>query len=156
MIEKKVVKQQVDIPIKPKLPGYEISIDDLNKQIVRVHLYKGKISALDLYESGKIIMFNLKIQFTGNLSKYIPIDASAAKETIETVDIDLEFLELFFRKTETQSSIRAMFSPLVNKYHGVLIGQKVGTITLSYAKFTEFVNYIQYLSYAPFINDGKM
>jgi len=156
MSERNVVRKQVNIPIKPSTPGYEVSIDHLNRQSVKVHLYKGKVSALDLYETGKTLMFRLRIQFMGNLAKHIPIDASAAKETVETVDIDLEFLEVFFRKSETQQAIRTMFAPLVDKYQGVSIGQRVGTITLSYEKFTEFVNYIQYLSYAPFTKEVKL
>ena len=136
MTERNVVKEQVNLKVKPKPLGYEITLDQLNTQLVTVHLYKGKVSALDTFETGKTIMFRLKIQFKGNLAKYIPIDAAAAKETIETVDIDLEFLEVFFKKTETTQSIRSMFAPLVDKYHGVLIGQRVGAITFSYKKFT--------------------
>ena len=153
-----ITKKQVNIKIKPppKDPGFEITHDHRENQLVLLHLYKGKVSALDLYESGKTIMFRLKIQFVGNLAKYIPIDAVTAKETIETVDIDLELLEVFFKKRESAQSIRAMFSPLVDKYPGVNIGQLVGTLKVNYGIFTEFVNFIQFLSYEPFRKDVKV
>jgi hypothetical protein len=146
-------KKVVDIKIKPKPLGYEVSHDERDSQIVNLHLFKGKVSALDLFESGRTLMFRVKIQFAGNLAKYLPIDAAAAKETIETVDLDIELLEVFFKKKQSAQAVRAMFAPLVDKYPGVQIGQFIGSIRLEYGIFTEFVNFIQYLSYAPMEGD---
>lgn len=155
-MERQVQKKTINLSVKAKDPGYEITQDHLDNQLVILHFYKGKISALDLYESGRTLMFRLKIQFTGNLAKYIPIDAVAAKETIETIDLDLELLEIFFKKRETSQAVRSMFSPMVDKYQGVKIGERVGDIKLPYGVFTEFVNFIQHLAYAPFGKEVKL
>lgn len=156
MEDKKVNYQSVDVKIKPKPLGYEIKQDDLNNQFVNIHLFKGKVSALDLVERGKTVMFRIKIQFTGNLATYLPIDAAAAKETIETIDLDLELLEVFFKKKETSQAVRAMFSPMVEKYSSFKIGQKLGTIKVTYDIFNEFVVFIRYLSYAPLTEKVKL
>jgi len=120
-------REQVNLKIAPppKDIGYEITHDDRQSQIVELYFYKGKVSALDLFETGRTLMFRVKIKFTGNLAKYIPIDAVAAKETIETVDIDLELLEVFFKRKQSAQSTRIMFAPLVDKYPSLAIGQLV-------------------------------
>jgi len=158
MEERQVQRKKVDIKVKPqpKTPGFEIKQDTFDREYVILHLYKGKVSALDLYEKGKTIMFRVRIQFTGDLAKYLPIDASAAKETVETIDLDLELMEVFFKKKESSQAVRNMFSPMVEKYPVSKVGQELGTVKINYAIFTEFVAFIQYLSYAPFSGDVKI
>ena len=154
MQEKKVVREEVNVTIKAPELGYEVSLDDLNKKVVNVHLYKGKCSAQDVFELERTIMFRLKIQFVGNLAKYIPIDAAAARETVETIDLDLDLLELFFCKKETSKTVKIKFGPIVDKYLASAVGKHIGTLTMSYEEFTELVVFIRYLSYASFSNDN--
>lgn len=154
--KKDVQYEQVDVKIPVPELGYEITLDDINNKIVKLHLYKGKTSAQDIFELGRVIMFRVKIQFVGDLSKYLPIDAAAARETIETVDLDLDLLEIFFKKKQKTQAVKRMFSSMVDTYMGVSVGHKVGTITMSYKNFSEFVVFIRYLSFASFDNNMSL
>lgn len=130
--------------------GYNVTIDELNKRTVEIFLYKGKMSAIDSVTLERTIMLRVKIKFKGDLAKFVPIDASAAKETVETIDIDLGLLEIFFKRKEKSQKVQHMFSPIVDKHMGAKIGEHVGTIAVNYRVFTELVTFLEYLAYQPF------
>jgi hypothetical protein len=119
------------------------------KESVIMNLYKGQ----SYLEPSKLIsqpvMFRVRVQFVGDLAKYLPVDSAAAKEVIETVDIHYELMEYFFSRRSTRSEVKAKLHPLVDQYFAKNIGDRVGTIEMGHSDFAEFVSFMRYLCYEP-------
>jgi hypothetical protein len=154
----KVQHEVIDI----KLPsesgvGYRIELDKLNNKKVNIRFFKGiSYGRQEMFELERLIMLRVKIQFLGDLSKYIPIDGLAAKESIQSIDIDLDLIEVFFNRKLKKQQVQKLLSPIVDRYLGSNVGQYLSTIQMTYGEFTELVSFLQYLSYEPFKNEVKL
>jgi len=154
----KVKHEVIDI----KLPsesgvGYRIELDKLNNKKVNIRFFKGiSYGRQEMFELERLIMLRVKIQFLGDLSKYISIDGLAAKESIQSIDIDLDLIEVFFNRKLKKQQVQKLLSPIVDRYLGSNVGQYLSTIQMTYGEFTELVSFLQYLSYEPFKNEVKL
>ena len=144
--------QQNTVVIKnEKQKGYQIDIDSLNRRHVKINFYKGQsLGNVELYSSGKLIMVRILIQFIGDLSKYIPIDGLVSKNIIESLDIEFYLIEYFLHKRMDKNAVIQVLSPIWEMCKYKKIGEYIGSITIDYQTFTQFVNYLQYLSFETF------
>ena len=152
MITTPMKYEKVDVAIKnEKQKGYQIDIDSLNRRSVKIHFFKGVARAdMDRYTSGKLVMVRLLIQFVGDLSKYIPIDGLVSKNLVESLDIEFYLIEHFLHRKMEKNHVTKFLSIIWEMCKFKNIGDHVGSITIDYAMFTQFVNYLQYLSFETF------
>jgi|GEM_PF-3747040 len=151
-----VVKEKVDVKIPEGNVGIKIEEDKLNRKLVSIRLYKGTSHAnREALETKKLIMLKVRIVFEGNLKKYIPIDSLVAKEIVESMDIDLEIIEVWLnKKLPSRQNIVKVMSPIVDKYYGSDVGNYLGSLRMYYGDFIDFVNFIRYLAYEPIKNEN--
>lgn len=131
--------------------GYTIDIDSLNRKKVKIYFYKGtSLADVENIITGKLLMVRVKIQFVGDLSKYIPIDGLVSRNIVEGVDIDFYLIEHFFLLKMEKYHVTRLLTPLWEMCKYKKIGEFIGSITIDYEKFTSLVTYLQYLSFETF------
>lgn len=145
----KVTKETIDIKIPASAGvGYHIELDSISNKKVNLRFFKGVSHAeREMFELERLIMIRIRVQFVGDLHKFVPIDTLAAREVIQSVDIDLSLLEIFFNKKQKGRETTRLMSPIVQNYLGNITGQYLGTIQMTYGEFTDLVNFLQYLSH---------
>ncbi len=133
-------------------PGVVIEPD----RKVRINFFKGDEAITGFISDMNSIKYMnvlLKIEIVTpqeTLKKYIPMDAYVSKEIIESVSIDFSLIELFLSKKFDKNVVIGMLSHTRSMYKVAKSGQHLGFIVIRYDIYTEFVNYITYLSYEPF------
>jgi hypothetical protein len=146
-MENGVVHKPLSIAVAPK---GAIRGATVGKELVILNVYKG-VSNVPYEKKDLPIIFRLKVTFEGNLSKYIPVDALAAKEVIDNVDIDYDFVEVFFNRHFLRPVVKKVLYPLIDSYFEKPIGEKLGEIALGHPEFAEFVSFMRFLCYEPLL-----
>jgi len=126
------------------------------KEKVLVDLYKGKTRLDPDQRVNNPVMFRIGVRFAGDLSKYLPVDVLAAKEVIETIDLNYEILEFFFCRKVDTAKVRRLLYPFIDLYYAKQVGEKLGTIELGHSEFAEFVSFLRFLCYEPFKSEDVL
>jgi len=157
---KKVVKQKTkDVKVSDVkvLKSHELLTDDLKKRKIKLYLYKGiPVASREFVETDvsnkKVRLIRIKVDFM-KLSNRLSIDMLTVKDNIETIDIDLQYLELFFKKYFDQWMLVKLFTPIVERHDALPVGSLVGTVTLEYGQFIDFVKFLEFMLREPLVND---
>ncbi len=151
----RVEKEQVNVKINKIVTSHEVIQQDANRYIIKLNLFKGQsLIAPESFASGLLKMIRTKVQITGDLRKYVTLDSAVAKDIVESMDIDLKLIEQFFYKFYSKQAITSKLSSIVEHYEVSRVGSYIGSITLDYDQFSQFVLFLKIGAYEPIKNNS--
>lgn len=133
--------------------GYERITKD-NKHAVKLNLFKGEHKMGHIYDKDVKIMIRIKVHFSDNLAKYVDLHKKFVKETIESVDMDLDLLQIFLNENNTPAQVSSIVHALRDTHSSVPIGEFVGSIMFPEKEFLRFIKFMKHLSYDTFNDEN--
>ena len=158
--KKKVIKERtkdVKIGSVKVLKSHELLTDNLKRRKIKIYLYKGTpIASRELIETDvsnkKLRLVRIRVDFMKLYDK-VSIDMLVVKDNIETIDIDLRYLELFFKRYFDRWLLVKLFAPIVEKHDALPPGSLIGELVLEYGQFVEFVKFLEFMLREPLTHD---
>jgi len=127
--------------------GFEIEEDKLKRKKVKLYIFKGvSYGEAEKFDNYTLKMIRLKIKFTDDLSKYLPVNM-AVKELLETLDVDIELFEMFLHKFYSKPTVSHIVGPIKELYKVKPIGSLLKVMELEYHQFEYLVKFLKYLCY---------
>jgi len=160
MSDRKVeIRKTGDLKVKnPKvLKSHDLILDKLKNRKIRLYLYKGQpLASRELTETDnqgkKLRLIRLRIDFM-QIKDKVNVADLAIKDNIETVDIDLRYLEIFLKRYFDEWQLRRLLTPIVEKHDALPIGALVGKLVLDYGQYIQLVKFLEFMLQEPIKND---